>query len=149
MTKTTKNEAKEVKIVLVDKNDDDKTLFNLMEKYNIKTFVPLSKVVNCKPQILYSKKNHKTNEYYYNRIATYLLETYKINFGKEITIEALVIDAAKLIEEKEANRKTKQTKNNVEKILKLYEKIENMKKDLDDHEIEVLEKTLKLKEILS
>jgi hypothetical protein len=123
MTKTT-NKKEEVKVVYVNPNDDDNELKELMEEFNIPTFVSLAKVCGCKPQALYSKKNYKTGEYYYGRIKQYLIEQYKFNKNVEnVSIKDIVELASEYLRLKEKQRNQKATKSSKEKVQKYLDKI--------------------------
>lgn len=138
----------QVKVVYKNEVDEDLELKELMEKYEIPTFVSLAKVVNCKPQMLYSKKNKKTNDYYYGRIKQYLLEQYKINFNEETTIEKIVLKAREYLDAKESARNQNKRQDKIQKIVKYMEKIEKIKSTMSKEELELLKDIERIQEFL-
>ena len=125
-------------------------LKSLMEEYDIPTFVSLARVVNCKPQYLYSRKNHKTGEYNYDSISRYLIKQYKENIAKDenITIEKIVSLASEYLKNKEMKKVKKERKNNVQKCIKQYEKFQEMLKNLNEDELALFNKTINFKELI-
>ena len=113
-------------------------LESLMLAHGIPTFVSLARVVNCKPQYLYSRKNHKTGEYNYDSIARYLIKQYKENIEDvEIDIYDIVILAKQYLKNKEMKKVKKERKNNVQRVLKQYNKLQEMLSELSDEELKL------------
>lgn len=132
-----------------NKNESEFNLEQLMNEYEIPTFVSLAKVVKCKPQYLYSRKNHKTDKYNYDSIARYLIKQYKLNVqNTEIKIETIVSLASEYLRNKEMKKIKKEKINNVQKCIKQFDKLQNMLKELNESELDLFNKTVNFKELI-
>ena len=130
--------------------ESDNDLEHLMKVYNIPTFVSLARVVNCTPQQLYARKNHKTGEYRYDSIARYLIKQYKQNINEieNVTIEDIVKLASEYLYNKEKAKTNRQQKDNVQKAIKQYEKLQKILETLTEDELTIFNKTINFKELV-
>lgn len=128
----------EVKVVYTTGRRDksDQSLLEVMRENDLHDtqFVALANIVDCRPQLLYSKRNQKTGEYYYGRIADFIEDQYNAKNEVHLTASEIVEKAAEIIKEREASKRGKKSEDSVSKINRYVDKIEKLMADLSDEE---------------
>lgn len=132
-----KKEAVKMTVTVTGRDKLDQALLEKMREAGLKDtqFVALANVVGCRPQLIYSKRNQKTGEYYYGRIADFIEEQYTFHHaGEQKTADEIVDMAAAVLQAKEDNKRGKQQEAEIDRAKRYLDKLTKIMQKLDEEQ---------------